>query len=360
MERWTYTAGDIISENRYCGVSGGRIRPGQTFTNRPVVLDPASFPGAAKQVLGHPFVLTDTAWQDPGRYQTEGPFLASVYCSLTGVDTFIWSGSGGPVPRMWPANALAFRRGYVEAAKTAVVHEERALQDMWARKVPIVSETGAYETDRDPSEFALASPIKRQVDPLAYLVGPVEVNYGGDPAKSRVIDLSPYLDRDAGVVRSVTGQIAMNYKAGVCTVNAPRYQGVAGFLKAGGGRFDLGDVSITSTNEYAAVSVVPMDGEPLATSRRVLVQVGTVARPTGWRVEPAGDRSAGGSRIVATGGPPMRVANTEVSLTVADPNLTQAVLLDAAGYEAKGVDVSVAGGKLAVTLPPETMYLVLR
>ncbi len=356
VERWTYTAGDIVSENRSCGVSGGRVRPGQTFTNRPVVLDPTSFPGADKQVVGHPFVLTEAAWQDPGRYRTEGPFLASVYSSMTGVDTFIWSGAGGVDPRMWPANALALRKGYVEAAKTAVVHEERAFADMWARKVPIISETGAYDPDRDASAFGDASPIKRQIDPLAFLVGPVEVKYGGDPAKNRAIDLSPYLDKDAGVVRSVTGQIALNFKAGVCTVDSPRYQGVAGFLKAGGGKYNLGRVSIISTNEYAAVSVVPMDGEPLATSRSVLVQVGTVSRPTGWRVEAAGN----GSRIVSTGGPPLRVANTEVTLTIADPNLTKAVLLDASGYAVKDVPVSATDGKLTVKLPAEAMYVMLR
>ncbi len=356
VERWTYTAGDIISENRSCGVSGGRMRPGQTFTNRPVVLDPTSFPGADKQVVGHPFVLTETAWQEPGRYRTEGPFLASVYSSMTGVDTFIWSGAGGRGPAHVAGQRAGVPQGLRGGGEAAVVHEERAFADMWARKVPIISETGAYDPDRDASAFAAASPIKRQVDPLAFLVGPVEVKYGGDPAKNRVIDLSPYLDRDAGVVRSITGQIALNYKAGVCTVDAPRYQGVAGFLKAGGGTYDLGDVSITSTNEYAAVSVVPMDGEPLATSREVLVQVGTVARPTGWRVEAA----KGGSKIVATGGPPLRVANTEVTLTIADPNLTKAVLLDASGCAVRDVPVSAAGGKLKVKLPPEAMYVVLR
>jgi hypothetical protein len=165
-------------------------------------------------------------------------------------------------------------------------------------------------------------------------------------------------------VRSITGQIVLDYKEGVCTVNAPRCQGAAGFLKAGGGSYSLADVSITSTNEYAAVSVVPMDGEPLARSHEVLVQVGTVVRPTGWRVGPATLKANGQDiaayRIIATGKPPLRVANTEVTLTIADPDLSKATLLDPSGYAAGDVPVTARGGRLTVALPPQTMYLVLR
>ena len=401
LERWTYTANEVVALNRYCGVihvgrnSGYRIDPGNIFANKPVVLDPLSFPGADKQVVGHPLIITETAWMNPASYHAEGPFLASVYSSLTGVDTFFWSAVDAPTwrldPRMmsshvsdadtgyaiakgtgtvpqqmgmFPANALAFRKGYVTPAKEAVVHEERSLQNMCDRTVPIIFEEGKFDRDRDEGQFAPASPIRKQVDPLAFMVGPVEVKYDGDPAKSRVADLTPYINRDAGTVRSVTGEIALNYKAGVCTVNAPCYQGAAGFLKAGGGKYDLADVSITSTNEYAAISIVPLDGEPLATSHRVLVQVGTVVRLTDWKQQPetfkAGEQSVDGYRIVATGKPPWRIANTEATLTIANPNLTRAVLLDQSGYTAKDVPVESQGGKLTIRLPADTMYLVLQ
>ena len=401
LERWTYTANEVVALNRYCGVihtganNGYRIDPGHFFANLPVVLDPLSFPGADKQIVGHPFIITETAWVNPDRYQAEGPFLASVYSSLTGVDTFFWFAVEAPtwqtdqrrtfwhvsdgdagyaiakwtgsVPQqmgMFPANALAFRKGYVTPAKEAVVHEERSLENMWDRTVPIISEEGKFDPNRDKGAFAPASPIKQQVDPLAFMVGPVEVKYDGDPAKSRVADLTPYINRDASTVRSVTGEIALNYKAGVCTVNAPSYQGAAGFLKAGGGKYDLADVSITSTNEYAAISIVPLDGEPLATSHRVLVQVGTVVRLTDWKQQPetfkAGEQSVDGYRIVATGKPPWRIANTEATLTIANPNLTRAVLLDQSGYTAKDVPVESQGGKLTIRLPADTMYLVLQ
>jgi len=401
LERWIYTGNEVVALNRYTGVihtgknNGYRIDPGHHFLPVPVVTNPNTFPGAVKQPLGYPFILTEVAWVNPTPYTAEGPFMLAAYNSLTGLDASVWSsrtattwmldprrkfwpvvpgpagyavhkwdGAFPEVYGMYPANALAFRKGYIAQAQEPVVYEERSMEDMYQRKVPIIAEEGKFDPNRDPGAFAPQSPLKQEVDRLAFLVGPVQVKFGGDPANNHVIDLKPYIDKAAGIVRSVTGEIALNYKAGVCTVNAPRYQGAAGFLKAGGGKFNLADVSITTGNDYAAVSVVPLDGEPLGQSRKVLVQVGTVARLTDWQVQPetfkAGDRNIDGYRIVATGRPPWRIANTDVTLTIANPNLSRAVLLDEAGYAARDVEVTGDGGKLTVKLPTDTMYLILQ
>ena len=58
-------------------------------------------------------------------------------------------------------------------------------------------------------------------------------------------------------------------------------QGATGFLKKVS-PIKLKDVTIESSNDYATVTVVSLDGKPLKESRSVLVQVGTTARPTGW------------------------------------------------------------------------------
>ncbi len=402
IERWTYTSGEVSGVDRYTGVihtgqnNGYRIDPGHEFINQPVVRAPLSYPGADKLTVGIPFLVIETSWVNPARYQAAGPFMEAAYNSLTGLDGWLWFTADATtwnvdprrkfwdvipgnqagyaiakwtisVPQlmgMFPANALAFRKGYIEQAKEPAVHEERSMENLWDRTVPIISEAGKYDPNRDQGEFAPASTIKQQVDPLAFMVGPVEIKYGGDPAKSHVIDLKPYIDKTNEVVRSMTGQIALDYKKGVCTVDSPRYQGAAGFLKDGGGKYDFKDVSITSSNEYAAVTVVPMDGDPLATSHEVLVQVGTVARLTDWKVEPttliANERAIDGYKIITTGRPPLRVANTEVTLTITNPNLTKATLLDPSGYAVKDVPAKTAGGKLTIELPKDTMYLILR
>ena len=48
----------------------------------------------------------------------------------------------------------------------------------------------------------------------------------------------------------------------------------------------LSDVTIVSKNDYACVTVVSLDDKPIATSRRILAQIGTIARPTGWKEKP--------------------------------------------------------------------------
>ncbi len=105
--------------------------------------------------------------------------------------------------------------------------------------------------------------------------------YDSDPAKTEVVDLAKYIDRKNKTVRSITGQIETNYGKGVYRVNSPTAQAAAGFLKDAGPQH-LADVDITCRNRYATIVIVPLDGNPIRESGKVLVQVGTVCRPTGW------------------------------------------------------------------------------
>jgi hypothetical protein len=280
-----------------------------------------------------------------------------------------WSISTPTGAAQWPAYALAFRRGYIKPADAPVVYEERALTDLWQRRVPAISESGRFDPNRDAGSFAPQSPVKQEVDRLAFMVGPVHVKYGGDAKNTRVLpDLGKYIDRAAGVVRAVTGEIALNYKQGLMTVDAPKFQGVSGFLKDAGGSFELKDVTVSSTNAYATVGVVSMDDAPLANSRKLLVQVGTTARLTGWTTRKASFKAEGGDQsptvegeqIVSTGSPPWQIANTEVTVTLHNPTITKATLLDVNGYPAAEIPVTRDGDKRVVKLPPNALYVILQ
>ena len=84
-----------------------------------------------------------------------------------------------------------------------------------------------------------------------------------------------------------------------------------------------------------------MDDLPLRRSHQVLVQVGTAARPTGWQAKAAdfpsedGKTTLHGYEVVKTGAAPWQIVNADVTLTVTNPALTKATLLDAAGYPAR-------------------------
>jgi len=396
-ERWTYTAEDVIAVNKYYNggehigrANGWRIDPGDFFQGESALKNPTALPTALKQVAGHPMIITESTWVAPLGFQSEGPWLMAAYQSLTGVNTFYWFSASGveylenpfltflniggqhplqkwscSIPTLmgnFPANALAYRLGYIRLG-APVVQEERSLENLWQRAAPVIAEGQSFDPNRDRIAFAEGSPVKTAVDPLAFLVGPVAVKYDGDPARTRVADLTPFIDRTRKIVKSDTGEVTLNYDIGFCTLNAPKAQGVAGFLKQAGGAFPLADVTIQSGNDYAAIAVVAMDDMPLAQSRKILVQVGTIARPTGWQVRETTRDHEGlplhGQEIVSTGQLPIQIANTDVTLTIKNPWLVKATLLDPAGYAAAPVALIRTAAGVTLKLPPNAMYVVI-
>ena len=411
LERFSYAALDADAENEYVGSdyqhagpnASYRIDPGHYLVNESVLGKPLEMCTNFRQAAGRPFLVTETAWKNPNRYQSEGPFLVAAYQSLTGIDAVCWFAfqtpgfDADPLKKFWrtgdqfsvhkwshgypaqaagfPANALLYRRGDLRQADP-VVREVRTERELFERRPPRVEDNETYGDARDPAELRpgwLPEPRsggprsgESEIPRAAFLVGPVVTETVADgPAEDFVSPrLDDLIDREAGAIGAATGELRWDYRARVCTMDAPRAQGVTGFLKAAGGRFALSDVTIESGNDYCTVNVVSLDGEPLATSREVLVQTVTANRLTGYETEPAtftvgsgkGAYEAAGERIVRTGRPPLRMFNTDVTVSVANPALTEAVSLNANGY-ARGT-VPIAGGR--AELPPDALYTVLR
>ncbi len=398
-EYWAYSANDVIARNCYVEVyhqgvqAGWNIQAGDTYADVSMIKNPVDLPINVKKPLGRTFMLPETLWVPPDLYQSEGPLMVAAQTALTGIDITCWSGCGiggwyhsdwflfkwvwnSPVTLgQFPAAALIYRQGLVQPGEPAVV-EHRHQQDLWDRKTPIISEQGGWDPNHNAGDITLTSAagrhhvlvvggrVKTTVDPLAYLVGPVRVAYGSDPAKTQVVDLAKYIDRKNKTVQSITGQIETDYGRGVYRVNSPLAQAAAGFLKDAGPQH-LGDVDITCGNKYATVVVVPLDGKPIRESGKVLVQVGTVCRPAGWTTVPARARINGKQsdcfRIISRGKDPLQVENTEVTVSVANARLTKAVLLDVNGMATQTpVELKQSGGKAIVVLPANTLYLVLQ
>src|SRR5262249_28327116 len=141
---------------------------------------------------------------------------------------FKWSLHPG-TQTQFPAAALLYRKGYVRRSKP-VVHEERALADLWDRKPPVLAEGRTFDPNR-MTKFAEGAGGKTAVDPLAFLVGRVEVKYGGDPRKTTSLDLGKYVHPRKKAVDSVTGQVKLNYGVGLCSLDTPKAQGAVGFFK---------------------------------------------------------------------------------------------------------------------------------
>ena len=66
-------------------------------------------------------------------------------------------------------------------------------------------------------------------------------------------------------------------------------------------------------------------------------------------------------RILSVGKAPLQVENIEAALTIANPRLSKATLLDINGMATSTpVDLQQAAGKATIRLPANTVYLVLQ
>jgi hypothetical protein len=386
-ERWSYTANAVIGSNKYyTGIHvnpteahkvGYLVSPGDFFTDPSVLQTPREFALNHKQVAGYPLVISESTWVSPLGHQSEGPFLVAAYSALTGVDAYFWFAMGNvgydPTINKWqvanpailggfPAASLCFRKGYVRKGEP-VVREVRPLEDLWRRRAPRISEDAAFDPNRDAGSAGRRSDIEGGITPLAFLAGPVEVTYGGDPAGTRVADLSRWIDEQAGTVTSVTGELVWDYRRGICTLAAPKAAGATGFL-APAGPLRLGAVTLRCSNEYATVLAVSLDDRDLASSSRILVQTTTRCRPYGWKESPATFRDAEGrthtgKRIDDIGSAPWNVELLRAELEVANPRIRRATVLDPNGMPSGTLRAESKSGTFAVKLPEDALYVIL-
>lgn len=381
-ERWSYTADEVIAKNHYFGGQhkginvGWQILPHHYYSNPSGTLKPEALPFNIKQVAGHPFIIPESLWVPPMLYQSEGPLMVAAQTSLTGVDTFFWFANGDPewqaplnkwtyaTPMLlgqFPAAALMYRKSYVKPAPPVVI-EQRSLQNVWDRKTPLIAEGRAFDPNRDQGDMPEDSSFKGVVDPLAFMVGPVQVKYGGSPAKSFVADLSSFIDRGQKIVKSATGELTTHYGKGLYTVNAPKVQAAAGFLGKAG-PVQLSSLLISCANTYATITAIALDDLPLANSGKILVQIGTTCRPSGWSSRPANFMAAKtrveGFRILETGGKTWQIEKTDASVTLKNPVLKRAQSLDANLMPAGKLDAKRDGDTLSLRLPEDALYVLI-
>ena len=313
---------------------------------------------------GHPHVQSEIAWNKPNRYIAEAAPLISAYESLQGVDgvenfaadTGYWANSGG---NMWPymmpgeigqapAEALQYRRGDLKPG-AVVAREVTSVDDLLKLKdAGMLTEGKSADFHAAGQGGGTADPFA-SFDPLAFFVGRVE--HALDTSSAPVATgLDKYIDRDKKIVTSSTGEITWDYGNGLLTVNAPTSQAAAGFLGKAGA-IKLGDVTIESGNEYGAIHVISLDGAPLATSKKILVQAFTEEKLYGF--------SAANGLIKDIGRPPLTVRNIDAKITLPHAGNLKATTLDEQGYARESLTPQLNGEAATFTLPKDTLYTIL-
>ncbi len=379
LERYTYTAGDVIDRHGYFGGkhegdgANYSVRVDHTFSDRAAVTAPERLPIQFFQIDGYPHIISEIGWPNPNRYRADATFLNSAYGSLQGADGFFFFAVGSnfisdtalskfavcsPVTaNTFPAAALQYRRGDVTEAEN-VVYQILDLEELYAMKGSGASTAEALDELRkkDIPEGGEATGAVNKLDPLSFYVGRVVRAFGTDPEKSTQRDLAKYIDREDRTIKSITGELSWDYGAGIIIVDTPRSQGAAGFLSKAG-KIELTDVAIEVKNEFSSVMIISLDDHPLRTSRKILIQVMTQEQPYGFKTE--------GDKITDLGSAPFGVKKIDarVSLKLEGAGKPTVTALDENGYGTKKAVMTSGDGiktPLLIKLAEDSIYHVIQ
>jgi hypothetical protein len=382
LEKWTYTATDFIDRHGYFSVehkgaeSAWSVRNGHTYTDRSALRFDPQTPGKPKQFVhpamdptyNHkPSMISETTWNRPNRFRSEAPIYFAAYGALQGSDAivhFAFDGDRWSVkPNYWmqpwtlmapsqvaqfPAAALLYRRGLIKQGEILATINLNTNDLLKLKGTPLPQDASLDELRlKDlPASGGDLKPGQR-IDPLIHYAGRVDVNFTSAPSKTDLKDLSKLIDHAHEQVRSSTGELLLDYKAGLLTINAAKAQSASGNLKDAA--LKLSDITIESPMDNAHLLLVALDDAPLATSKRMVLQVMTEEKATGFATEDAGN---GLKKIVDIGRDPWRVKNVEGS--IAFKNEVKIQPLDFNGYP-KG---EAASTKL-LKLQPQTIYYLI-
>ncbi|NJP12360.1 MAG: hypothetical protein HC866_25240 [Leptolyngbyaceae cyanobacterium RU_5_1] len=382
LDKYTNTVADFMDRHGYFdSVHEGEnasysLSKGDTYTDRSALLFTAAdkqqdydfnLPLMDVRYNGLPSTITEINWSMPNRFRADFPVLAAAYGSLQGTNGFFFFVTNQPawesrlgkfaiaspvILGQFPAAALMYRKGLLQPGES-VVNASLKIEDILKlRGAPVAAPQNLDEfraKDIPPGQV-LQSNQAKTIDPLAFLVGKVNVNFAKDNPSSQQIELSKYIDRQAKTVRSSTGQLLWNYNKGLVTVNAPQAQGATGFLRTVG-ELKLDTVQIKSDLDYGAVLLVALDDQPLANSRRMLLQVMSEDQNVGWQ-------TSGSPRkmIQSIGNSPIAVRNLsgQISLQRPDANSLKVTALDWNGYP-----TSTIGKATQFNLLPDIGYYLI-
>jgi hypothetical protein len=137
------------------------------------------------------------------------------------------------------------------------------------------------------------------------------------------------------------------------TINAPRAQGASGNLKAAG-PIQTSQFRIMSELDLAHIILVSLDKKPLQTSERILLQVMSEEKATGFESEP---EPTGLKRIKQLGTDPWLVKNFSGTVECTRPDAAQLKVL---ALDFNGYPNGECGNASRIQLQPATVYYLIQ
>lgn len=386
LEKYTYTVGDFIDRHGYfsCHSQGEAsewsVRDGHTYADRSALRFEPEEPGKPKSFVhpvmdpsydGKPSTISETTWNRPNRYRSEAPLFYAVYGALQDSDAIIhftldsaaWSVKPGFFMQPWtlmspammgqfPAAALIFRKGLVSTGDL-LVDLNLKISDLFNLKGTPLPQDAALDELRlkDVPNGTTLRP-GNVIDPLVHFAGRTNVKFTDRERQSKLKDLKAFIDHKRQVVTSSTGELRLDYGKGLLTINAPAAQGISGVLREVRVT-ELEDLTISSKLDLGHIIVVSLDGKPLATSRRMLLQVMSEEKTTDFATEPA---PAGHKKIASIGHDPWLVRDLDGVVKFKRPDASR---LKVTALDFNGDPVKSSGSASEIRLAPSTIYYLI-
>jgi hypothetical protein len=344
---FTDTVGDMIDRHNYAGggAGGHGVSEGKV-NNDSHLARPGSgiFTTAMKQVESKPFCMTEWTQSAPNQWKLESaPIMAFYGMGLQGWDAsfhFAQSGTrlGDGWPRMssyvtdtphyigqFPALAFAIYRGHITES-VPVAARRLSKTDLFTGK-------DALKQDATKGGYDAKTMIVEGGTPLeAFAIGRITLDfYGG---KTEQADFAKYWSQANKVITSATGELVWDYGRENIQVRTAKTQAVVGRTGAGE-PFQLPGVSVTFKTPFVSTIFTPMDDEPLAQSKRILITALAQDKQTGTRY------SADGRQLEATGTAPLLLEPVQATIKLAGAKPAAVTPCDHYGVPMAGKSVPV-------------------
>jgi hypothetical protein len=387
LEEMSYLPGDFVDRHGYfdCHLQGENagwsIQPGYTYADRDALRFESDVPGQPRifsnpvtdtHYSNKPSMISETTFCRPNRYRSEDPIFYAAYGCLQDSDAIIhfaldstsWSVQPGFFMQPWtimtpaiagqfPAAALIYRQQLVDPGQQLVDLQLRPSDMLDLKGTPLPRDANLDDlraADVPPGQTNAATPA--MIDDLVYFAGKTATHFTDQPGPSRIADLHPYVDRAHCIVTASNHQLKLDYAKGILTINAPKAQGVVGNLKLAGS-VKLGAVTIASKLDLGCIVLVALDDQPLTSSKKMLLQVMSEEKATGFETVPAGQFL----KIKSIGRDPWLVRKLSGTVTFTLPNSSKLRItpLDGNGYPAG--QSCVAG---QINLSPAILYYLVQ
>jgi hypothetical protein len=235
-------------------------------------------------VAGKPMVISEYNHAFPNEYQAEFPLIIGAYAGFQGWDSFVihsyverlkdlesnkiehlFTSFNNPiVMAQIPVASLLFRQGYVQ--KSEKLHSVSYSKDE------------AFDCFLECGLDIYCELERNGIDPALALVHEVRSSFEStalEPPASATKPENPYI--------SDTGELAWDMNRGLVIIDTDFVQAAIGFLK--GRSVSLKNMTIQATTDFAAISLISLDGEPIETSEKLLLTAASRVKNQGMVVK---------------------------------------------------------------------------